>query len=153
VSPFHQLLVYRFGRGARFEGQVVGTLERLEVGGAIRVLDLLFVGRDDSGELFGLLAGSGRAGGLVSRLLTFRLDPDKRRRATREVPKDLLDGLGNRLAPGEAFVVLLVSHEWARELAQAVARLGGTVLPSELVEHTTLTDAVARILDLARATP
>ena len=44
--PTRQLLVYTFGPGAGFEGQLVGALERIESGGAIRVLDALFVTRE-----------------------------------------------------------------------------------------------------------
>jgi hypothetical protein len=47
-----QLLAYRFGPDAHFEGQLVGALERLESGGALQVRDVLFVQRDaETGEL------------------------------------------------------------------------------------------------------
>ena len=47
-----QLLAYTFGSDSRFEGQLVGALERIESDGAMRVLDALFVVREpDSGEL------------------------------------------------------------------------------------------------------
>ena len=36
--PPVQLLVYSFGPDASFEGQLVGALERIEVGGAMRIL-------------------------------------------------------------------------------------------------------------------
>src|SRR4051812_30216328 len=37
-APTSQLLVYRFGPDAEFEGRLVGALERIESGGAMRVL-------------------------------------------------------------------------------------------------------------------
>jgi hypothetical protein len=46
------LIVAGFGPEAAFEGRIVAELERLEQGGALRVVDLLFVRRDaDSGAL------------------------------------------------------------------------------------------------------
>ena len=47
-----QLLVYRFDADARFEGRLVGALERIESGGTLRIIEALFVARDaESGEL------------------------------------------------------------------------------------------------------
>jgi Family of unknown function (DUF6325) len=40
-----------FGPEATFEGAVVAELRRIEDSGMLRVLDLLFVRRDESGEL------------------------------------------------------------------------------------------------------
>ena len=53
---------------AAFEGQVVGALERLESGGALRILDALFVASDEaSGELFAIDLHGGTGGGLIAR--------------------------------------------------------------------------------------
>ena len=47
-----QLLLYGFDAGADFEGRLVGALERLESGGAMRIIEALFVGREaGTGEL------------------------------------------------------------------------------------------------------
>ena len=82
-----QLLAYTFGSDSRFEGQLVGALERIESGGAMRVLDALFVAREpDSGELsaFSLAArGGSGAVGAVSELLDFRLNAGGRAGSTR----------------------------------------------------------------------
>jgi hypothetical protein len=52
MKPIVQLLAYRFGPDAAFEGRLVGALERMESGGTLRVLDVVFVGRDgQTGEL------------------------------------------------------------------------------------------------------
>jgi hypothetical protein len=78
-----QFLLYGFGPDADFEGQLVGALERVESGGALRILDVLFVRRDAaSGEIVAVdLQGKG-AGGVVGPLLGFRLDESERRRMT-----------------------------------------------------------------------
>ncbi len=41
-----QPLVYGFGPGAEFEGRLVGAIERVESGGTLRVLDVLFVSEE-----------------------------------------------------------------------------------------------------------
>ncbi len=135
-----QLLVYRFGTEARFEGQVGGAFQRIESGGALRILDALFVASDpaDGGLIALNLKGDG-AGSIVAPLLDFRLDPEARRRATAKalsgggagIAPETLRELGRSLKPGEALVALLVSHVWAEVLEDAVARIGGRRIVSE----------------------
>ena len=82
--PPVQLLVYSFGPDAPFEGQLVGALERIEVGGSMRILEALFVRRErDGGELSAFDLRGRAGGGLTAPLLDFRLDPAARRRTTR----------------------------------------------------------------------
>jgi hypothetical protein len=158
--PPTQLLVYGFGADADFEGRLVGALERTESGGAVRILDALFVASDpETGELVAIdLKGDGSAG-IVGPLLGFRLDPAERRRATeralrpgrRGVPAVTLRQLGEALEPGGAVVAVLVEHEWARALGDAVSRTGGTVLANEFVDRMTLADLGPDLLAAARA--
>ena len=81
--PPVQLLVYSFGPDASFEGAAVGALERIEVGGSMRILEALFVRRDATRR-----AQRGRpprprpGGGMTAPLLDFRLDAAARRRTT-----------------------------------------------------------------------
>ena len=79
--PSRQLLVFGFDADAAFEGQLVGALERLESGGSLRILDVIFVAADEAtGELVAIDLQGG-TGGLTAKLLDFRLDPAARRRA------------------------------------------------------------------------
>src|SRR3954449_4389921 len=78
-----QLLLYRFGARAEYEGRLVGALERMESGGTLRIVEALFIARDaDTGELAAIDLRSRGAGSLVSPLIGFRLDETERRRAT-----------------------------------------------------------------------
>jgi hypothetical protein len=137
--PSTQLLVFGFSSGAAFEGQLVGAIERLESGGALRVLDVLFVAADEAtGELVAIdLQGS--TGGLTAKLLDFRLDPAARSRTSGDMTP-LSRDLGKSLEPGSALAVLLVEHVWARGLDDAVTRLGGSALASEFVDAAKLSD-------------
>jgi hypothetical protein len=153
-----QLLVFGFGSGAAFEGQLVGALERIESGGALRILDALFIQRDaDTGELAVVDLRSNRASGIVAPLIGFRLDPGERRRLTKRaltgraggVPGDTLRDLGGALKPGAALAAVLIEHRWAEALDDAVARTGGTALVSELVHATTLGELADELLAAA----
>ncbi len=141
-----QLPVYGFGPGAEFEGRLVGAIERIESGGTLRVLDVLFVMRDaDSGELVVTKQRGRGQGSLVAPLLGFRLDAGERRRASEKAlradgPAGTLRRLGEELEPGAAVAALLVEHLWMRALDDAVSHTGGTQLASELVEAATFAD-------------
>ena len=145
--PSRQLLAFRFGPGAAFEGQLVGALERLESGGALRILDVLFVVADEeTGELIAINL-QGKTGGLTAKLLSFRLDPAARRRT---VERSLEDDLGKSLEPGSALAVVLVEHVWARAFDDAVARVGGEALASEFVDAATLSELAPDLLSIVQ---
>jgi hypothetical protein len=144
--PPTQMLIYRFGSGASFEGQLAGALERIESGGSVRVLDALFVTRDgESGEMSALAVSGSGAGGLAGPLIGFRMDAAERSRATERALSErsgaraeTLHALAALLAPGEAMAAVLVDHRWARALEDAVARTGGTAVASEFVDTNAL---------------
>ena len=145
--PSSQLLVFRFSAGAAFEGQLVGAIERLESGGALRVLDALFVAADEAtGELVAINL-EGKTGGLTAKLLDFRLDPASRG-GTAE--RSLEDDLGKTLEPGAALAVLLVEHVWAGAIENAVADLGGRALASEFVDAAKLSELSPDLLRIVR---
>src|SRR4051812_34126115 len=139
-----QLLMYGFGPGSQFEGQLVGALERLESGGTLRGLDALFVARDaGTGELAAVgLEGRGGSAAL-SRLVSFRLDREERRKTTERALADGPAGnavrvLADALAPGAAIAAVLVQHRWSEVLEDAVSRSGGTTLLDDFVDATAL---------------
>ena len=153
-----QLLVYRFGPDADFEGRLLGALERIEAGAAVRIVDALFVANDpESGELVAIDLKSNGAGGIVAPLLRFRLEPGTRRRATERalaphgsgVPAETLRRLGGTLEPGEALLAVLLEHAWAGALDDAVTRTGGLPLVNEFVDDTTLANLAPDLLAAA----
>jgi hypothetical protein len=150
-----QLLVYRFSGDAAFRGRLAGVLERAEAGGAIRVLDVIVVGRDAAGERFALALSGGRAGGLTSALLSFRLDAAGRAAATRRAlaradeRARLVEDLTERLGAGETLVAVLIGHAWARALGAEVTREQGRELVNAFVEPATLAPLRAELLAAA----
>jgi hypothetical protein len=156
--PPAQLLVYEFPPEARFEGQLGGAIERFESGGALRILEAMFIQRDaESGELVVIEVRGTGAGGLISPILDFRLDPAARRRATDRalaastsgIPGDTLRELGNALVPGAAMAALLVQHRWAEALEDAVARSSGAQLLTAFVEATSLAELAPELRSAA----
>ncbi len=140
-----QLLSYRFPPGAEFQGGLVGALERIEAGGTMRILDALFVARQpESGEVVAVAMTSSSSSGMISKLLTFRLDDAARRKATEAAlggpSGELARSLAEALEPGAATVLVLVEHNWALMLDDAVTRMGGASKRSEFVEAEALVD-------------
>jgi hypothetical protein len=148
VSGPRQLLVYEFGPDAEYEGRLLGALERIEGDASSRVLDGLFVGIDaDTGALEAIDLRSGGPSQAVARLLTFRLDPSARRRATERalgdsgsVPAATLRELAGALEPGGALVALLVERVESDELDEAVSHSGGWALGASSVEAASLAE-------------
>jgi hypothetical protein len=149
-----RLSAFTFGGDTRFEGELVGALERIEVGDAIRVHDGLFVARDrESGVLSAICLSDLPPSRRTSRLLDFRLAEHGRDAATRQAldgpAGDAVRALAAELRPGMAIAVLVVEH--TRELAvdplaDAVARLGGTAIVDEPVEARRIADLTGRLV-------
>jgi Family of unknown function (DUF6325) len=138
-----QMIAVGFKPGAKYEGKIVGVLERLEIGGALRVLDVMFVRKDpDTGELQALDAKSRSASGIVGELLGFRLDaatgsPTSKLPAsgsTRGLSREDVEEIGAALEPGGAAGMLLVEHVWVRDLERAVAATGGRTLAAGFLD-------------------
>jgi hypothetical protein len=150
AMPSRQLLAYRFGSESKFEGQLVGALERVESGGAMRVLDALFVAREpESGELTAVSLSGGRSGGIIGQLLEFRLDAGARNAATQRALQgeagEAVRELADVLEPGNAIAAVLVEHAWAGALGDAVARVGGTEVVSEFLDATRVSEITHRL--------
>ena len=146
--PSRQLLVFGFGANAAFEGQLVGALERVESGGAVRILEVLLVADDKATGDPVAINLQGGTGGLTAELLDFRLDPAARRKATERAlggdaggrTAETLRHLLGAVEPGTALAAVLVEHVWVRALEEAAARLGGRPLASEFVEAAKLSE-------------
>ena len=146
--PTRQLLVFRFGPDATFEGGLLGAAERIESGMALRLLDVLMLRRaTDSGELEAMSTRGGGAGGVASAVLDFRLDPAARRATSAQTLEEHpeLTELGAGLAPGEALVAFLVEHRWVEALSDAVERMGGAAKTAEFVDEACLRQLMPKL--------
>jgi uncharacterized membrane protein len=130
-----QLVAIGFPPGANFEGRIMDELSRLEQHETIRILDLLFVGKDEeTGDLLALDYQGEELGAIVGALLGFEFEDNGERQA--ESAQGLQShafGLSQReieeiaasLAPGSSAGFLLVEHVWARDLKRAIRDAGG----------------------------
>ncbi len=108
-----QFIAVGFGSDASYEGRIIAELEKIERSGALHVLDVLFVLREESGDL-------------VTR-------PGIEGRPTLVSQEDV-DEVASGLAPGQAAGLVLVEHIWARELEVAVAETGGVILQQGMLD-------------------
>jgi hypothetical protein len=152
-----QLLAYRFGPGFTFGGQLVGALERIESGGAIRIRDAVFIGREaESGDLVAVTLTASGSSGMISRLIGFRLDPAERRNITRRAldstAGDAIRQIGEKLEPGIAVAAILVEHAWQQTLGDAIARTGGVEVANEHLDASGIEELLP-LLEAAAAEP
>ena len=158
-----QLLVIGFGPDARYRGEILDALDRLEQKGLVRVLGLLFVGQDaESGELVVADYEGDERGGLVASLLGFALAGTSTEPVVVEAsPGDEsvgllradLERIARATPPEVAIGVLLVEHLWAREMKRTIRVAGGEPLaegflsPEALADVTTQLEETVTILD------
>src|SRR3712207_5456563 len=72
-----QLVAIGFPPDAEFEGKIMDELERLERHETVRILDLLFVGKDaETGDLLALDYQGEELGAIVGALLGFEFEDD-----------------------------------------------------------------------------
>jgi hypothetical protein len=128
--------------GNRFNGAIAPEVEKLVSNGTVRVLDLVFIGKDETGDTVSLefdqrdeLAAFGDLDGEVGGLIN----------------EEDLDHVADQLPPGNSALVIVWEDLWATPLVEAVRESGGVVvdtarIPSELVES-----ALADLADALKA--
>jgi uncharacterized membrane protein len=125
--------------GNRFNGNIAPEVEKLVSNGTVRVLDLVFVGKDEAGDTVSLefdqrdeLAAFGDLDGEVGGLIN---DED-------------LAHVAEQLPPNNSALVIVWEDVWAKPLVEAVRASGGVVvdtarIPADLVEAALADLAVA----------
>jgi hypothetical protein len=121
-----QIMAVGFRAGARFEGRIAEQIDQLERAHTIRVLDFVFLRRDEStGALVRMKHDGPDGAGRVTTLLdgpaangagaAFRLTADDVR--------DVADALD----PGTSAGFIIFEHVWARGLTQAIIDTDGVL--------------------------
>jgi hypothetical protein len=131
-----QMIAIGFGPDAQFEGKIMAELAKLEQTSTIRILDLLFVHKEDeSGDLVALDYQGEDLGAIVGALLGFEFEGEEG--AVADQPADAhafglsreqIEAMATSLPPGRSAAILLVEHVWARDLKQAIRDAGGVPL-------------------------
>ena len=127
-----QLVAIGFGPDANFEGRIMSELAELEQSGTIRVLDLLFVQKDEDGDLIALDYQGEDLGAIIGALLGFEFDGDGDDSGNSSVEshafglsREQIEAMGAALEPGHSAGFLLVEHAWAKKFKEAVRDAGG----------------------------
>jgi uncharacterized membrane protein len=147
-----QLLNIGFEPGANFEGRIADELARLESDRTIRVLDLLFVGRDtDSNEIVVLEHQEESMGAIVGALLGLRLDGEQEQEHSFGFSEAEIEQMGAGLEPGGAAGLMLIEHVWARDLKRAVRDAGGRMLSQDFLTSETVAAAEPELAAMSAA--
>ena len=127
-----QVIAVSFSPGSDFQARVLAEVDRLQGRGVLRLLDVIFVAKNEDGTIEPVVVGGDDdLGALLSSILPLGgggvVGP------TGDVGSSgfALDdawALAESLLPGTALAVLLVEHGWAQALFDAVAESGGALL-------------------------
>ena len=130
------VIVIAYPKGAPLTGEAAPILADLVRRGVIRVLDALFVKKNDDGSVSGI-AVTDLDGDGVNDVVMF-----EGARSGLLADGDAANA-GEALEPGEAALILLYENSWAAPFAAAVRRNGGMLVASQRIPH----DAVLEALD------
>lgn len=153
-----QLLAIGFDPDARFEGRIMNELENLERHETIRILDLLFVGKDaETGDLLALDYQGEELGAIVGALLGFDFegeqpaDPSGIEGHAFGLSQREIQGIAASLEPGSSAGFLLVEHVWARDLKEAIRDAGGFPLGEGFLTPEALAEVATELVAMSEA--
>ena len=147
-----QLLNIGFEPGANFEGRIADELAKLESERTIRVLDLLFIGRDiDSDEIVVLEHQEKSMGAIVGALLGLQIDGEEEPEHAFGFTQAEIEEMGAGLEPGGAAGLMLIEHVWARDLKRAVRDAGGRMLGQDFLTPETVAAVEPKLAAISAA--
>jgi hypothetical protein len=129
------IIVIGFPKGAPMTGEAVPILLDLVDRGIVRVLDVLFVTKDEDGTVAGFDA-QGLGPDQLGEFYAFE------GASTGLLGDDDLAAAGDALEPGESAVMLVYENKWAAPFVAAVRRNGGVMLAADRIPVQTLMDAL-----------
>jgi DNA-binding NarL/FixJ family response regulator len=127
-----QVIAVSFGPGADFEGRVLAEVDRLQGRGVLRLLDVLFIAKNEDGTIQQLDIGDDEDfGALLVNIVpldgTGLVGSPVGEGSSGFDPADAW-ALAESLLPGTALAFLLIEHSWAQPLFDAIAETGGALL-------------------------
>ena len=127
-----QVIAVSFGPGSDFEGRVLAEVDRLQGRGVLRLLDMLFIAKNEDGTIQRLVVGDDEDfGALLASIVpidgTGLVGSPVGEGSSGFDPADAW-ALAESLLPGTALAFLLIEHGWAQPLFDAIAETGGALL-------------------------
>ena len=130
VAPI-QIIAVGFDPDARYEGKVLAVLDQMEESGSLRVLDVVFVRKDENGRMSSMEARDERFRGVLATALGVEKDGADTSGPALGVAE--VEDIGTALEPGAAVGMVLVEHVWVARLTEAIGETGGRPLASEFL--------------------
>jgi uncharacterized membrane protein len=158
-----QLVAIGFPPQANFEGRIIDELSKLEQHETIRILDLLFVGKDaETGDLLALDYQGEELGAIVGALLGFEFEGEvgDRPAPTQEgeveshafgLSHTEIEEIAASLEPGSSAGFVLIEHVWARDLKRAIRDAGGFPLGEGFLTPEAIAAVAAELLAMSEA--
>jgi DNA-binding CsgD family transcriptional regulator len=128
-----QVIAVSFSPGSDFQARVLAEVDRLQGRGVLRLLDVIFVAKNEDGTIERVVVGDedDDLGALLSRILPLGgggvVEPTGDAGSSGSALSDAW-ALAESLSPGTALALLLVEHGWALALFEAVSDSGGALL-------------------------
>ena len=151
-----QLVSIGFPPDAEFEGKIMDELANLERHETIRILDLLFVGKDaETGDLLALDYQGEELGAIVGALLGFDFEGEQPSEVSGieghafGLSQREIHGIAASLKPGSSAGFLLIEHVWARDLKRAIRDAGGFPLGEGFLTPETLAEVATEHLAMS----
>jgi uncharacterized membrane protein len=133
----------------------LANLERYET---IRILDLLFVGKDaETGDLLALDYQGEELGAIVGALLGFDFEGEQPAEVSEieghafGLSEGDIQEIAASLHPGSSAGFLLIEHVWARDLKRAIRDAGGFPLGEGFLTPETLAAVATELLAMSEA--
>ena len=162
-----QLIAIEFDSLDRLQGHILDEIDDLIPLSAVRILDVLFVAKEENGDLVALEmgemgeeAGDEALGTLIGQLMGFSFEGDA---DEGQVPTGIddespigfgpadIERIGDDLAPGTGAALLLVEHRWAAGVRDAVLEAGGRMVAQGFLTPTGLLLIGAELMATADA--
>jgi DNA-binding NarL/FixJ family response regulator len=128
-----QVIAVSFGPGTEFKGRVMAEVDRLQGRGVVRLLDVLFVAKNEDGTVQRLVVGDrdDDFGALLAGIIDVDgagfVGPPVGGSPSGSGPADAW-AMAESLPAGTALAFVLIEHSWAQPLFDAIAQTGGTLL-------------------------
>ena len=128
-----QVIAVSFSPGSDFQARVLAEVDRLQGRGVLRLLDVIFVAKNEDGTIEPVVVGGDDddLGALLSSILPLGgggvVEPTGDADSSGSAMSDAW-ALAESLLPGTALALLLVEHGWAQALFEAVSDSGGALL-------------------------
>ena len=127
-----QVIAVSFSPASDFQARVLTEVDRLQGRGVLRLLDVIFVAKNEDGTIEPVVVGGDDdLGALLSSILPLGggglVEPTGDAGTSGSAMADAW-ALAESLVPGTALALLLVEHGWAQALFDVVSESGGALL-------------------------